>query len=631
MCRLGPVRVVVLSCLATLVVAPVGRAQQALPGPTPGEAKIWQALAEKTEFGFNEYPLDQAVQFIKERHGIEIQLDRRALEDAGLGSDTPITRVLKDISLRSALRLTLGEFDLTYVVRDGYLLITSKTEAENLLVSKVYPVSDLVSAKSDFQAPSRGPRRRDHHGALTQLVSQTVAPDTWDDVGGPGSIEIFRNGESLVVSQTTEVHEEIAELLAALRKTRDRQRALAAAIVRRPDIAGEARPAMRVKVYRLAPGNLGFPVFGPGKWGGMGGGVGGGMGMMNHNDLKAHSPRDEPAVDQKPAADTGLVAENPAAKQNNAPDQPQPSSPPEQPAPKAAPATPAMLDQKRLDAWAADLAALLPELIEPESWQPRGNGVARAAAGTIIVRQTDEIHDEIAGLLGQIVPFYVVPDPSADPARDAPLPPLATSGPQANWPQEAEPRPAAAEAQIEQALDQPAELDLAEVPLTDVVERLSQQYGIAVQLDQRALEDAGLGSDTPITRHVRDVSLREALKLVLGEFDLTYVIRNEVLLITSKTEAENMLVTKVYPVFDLVVCSGDEGHERSPLNYGPLMSLIQKTVAPDTWDDVGGPGPLKEFPNAGALVISQTTEVHEEIARQLRALRVAAAPPAADR
>jgi hypothetical protein len=35
--------------------------------------------------------------------------------------------------------------------------------------------------------------------------------------------------------------------------------------------------------------------------------------------------------------------------------------------------------------------------------------------------------------------------------------------------------------------------------------------------------------------------------------DLTYVIRDEVLMITSKTEAENMLSTKVYPVGDLVI------------------------------------------------------------------------------
>ncbi|HEX5445759.1 MAG TPA: hypothetical protein VFW87_18175, partial [Pirellulales bacterium] len=615
---------------------PVGRAQQtpvlqALPGPTPGNAKIWQALAEKTEFEFDGHPLRVVVDWVKSRHEIEVQLDMRALEDAGLGSDTPVTRVLQDISLRSALRLTLGEYELTYVVRDGYLLITSKTEAENLLVSKVYQVGDLVATKSDFQTPSRSARRSDPYRTLMQMVSETIAPDTWDDVGGPGSIEAFRNGESLVISQTSEAHEEIAEFLAALRKTRDKQRAVAAAIARRPEKADDARPEMRVKVYRLA---FGAPTAGRAGRGMMGGGMapmgrgmgGGGMGMMNHQDLTADAPPDEPQANDEPA--NQAPADKAAAEVNDAAAKPQPSQPKPAPPSKPASAAPPMFDPKQVEAWADELAALLPELVEPESWQPRGNGVARAAAGTIIVRQTAEIHEEVAELLGKIVPFSIAPDPGADPARDAALPPLATPGPQANWPQEAEPRPAGAVADIEQALDQSVEFAFEEAPLRNVADKLKAQYGIDVQLDMRALEDAGVGSDTPITRQLKNVSLREALKLLLGEFELTYVIRNEVLLITSKTEAGNMLITKVYPVFDLVVCSGDEGHERSPLNYGPLKSLVQSIVAPTSWGDVGGPGALEEFPIAGALVISQTMEVHEEIAQQLRALRAAATPPA---
>ncbi len=110
----------------------------------PSEAKIVAALDDKTEIEFVDQPLIDVVEYLKERHGIEIQLDNRALTDAGLGSDTPVTRNLKGISLRSALRLMLGEMDLTYVIRNEVLMITSKTEAENMLTTKVYPVADLV-------------------------------------------------------------------------------------------------------------------------------------------------------------------------------------------------------------------------------------------------------------------------------------------------------------------------------------------------------------------------------------------------------------------------------------------------------------------------------------------------------
>lgn len=114
-------------------------------------------------------------------------------------------------------------------------------------------------------------------------------------------------------------------------------------------------------------------------------------------------------------------------------------------------------------------------------------------------------------------------------------------------------QPGANEMKIMAALDEKTELDFAEQPLTDVLDYLKQRHDIEIQLDSRAIADEGLGSDVPITRSIKGITLRSALKLLLGELDLTYVIRNEVLFITSKTEALNMLSTRVYPVADLVM------------------------------------------------------------------------------
>ncbi|HVA47612.1 MAG TPA: hypothetical protein VNH11_14680 [Pirellulales bacterium] len=96
------------------------------PLPTEGEAKILAALGQATTVDFAEKPLGGVVDVLRQKHKIEIQLDHKALGDAGAGSDTPITVRLGDITLRSLLRLMLGQLDLTYVVRDGYLLITSQ-------------------------------------------------------------------------------------------------------------------------------------------------------------------------------------------------------------------------------------------------------------------------------------------------------------------------------------------------------------------------------------------------------------------------------------------------------------------------------------------------------------------------
>ncbi|HEX3725099.1 MAG TPA: hypothetical protein VHV08_02605, partial [Pirellulales bacterium] len=58
---------------------------------------------------------------------------------------------------------------------------------------------------------------------LVDLITTTVKPQTWDEVGGPGSISRFPNNLSLVISQTQDVHEEIVDLLEQLRRNQDLQ------------------------------------------------------------------------------------------------------------------------------------------------------------------------------------------------------------------------------------------------------------------------------------------------------------------------------------------------------------------------------------------------------------------------
>jgi len=115
-----------------------------LGSQNPTERKILSELKKPTELDFVDTPLSEVVNYLKDRHQIEIELDQRALQDVGVDTNTPITKSLRGISLRSALRLLLRELDLTYVIKDEVLLITTPEQAGNDLVLKVYPVADLV-------------------------------------------------------------------------------------------------------------------------------------------------------------------------------------------------------------------------------------------------------------------------------------------------------------------------------------------------------------------------------------------------------------------------------------------------------------------------------------------------------
>ena len=120
----------------------------------------------------------------------------------------------------------------------------------------------------------------------------------------------------------------------------------------------------------------------------------------------------------------------------------------------------------------------------------------------------------------------------------------------------------AAEKKIDEALDSPTQLEFIETPLQDVIDYLKDFHDIEIQIDKRALEGVGLGTDTPITKNLKGISLRSALKLLLREQDLTYVVQDEVLLITTQEEVENnpdYMSVKVYPVADLVLPIRDAG------------------------------------------------------------------------
>jgi general secretion pathway protein D len=78
--------------------------------------------------------------------------------------------------------------------------------------------------------PSRSPSPGAAGGAamadfdtLIELITSTIAPDSWDAVGGPGAVESFPTNLSLVISQTQDVHDQIADLLEQLRRLQDLQ------------------------------------------------------------------------------------------------------------------------------------------------------------------------------------------------------------------------------------------------------------------------------------------------------------------------------------------------------------------------------------------------------------------------
>lgn len=160
------------------------------------------------------------VDFLKDLLEIEIQLDIKVLDDVGVGTDTPVTISVKGISARSALNLVLRPLDLTWVIQDEVLLITTPEQAESLLLqTKVYDVTDLVPVaepkKEATDVPAAGAPAADDR------IPAFLRPSGVFEPSGPGgAVSIFRGPHSsaVILTASREVREEFEDLLGQLRK-----------------------------------------------------------------------------------------------------------------------------------------------------------------------------------------------------------------------------------------------------------------------------------------------------------------------------------------------------------------------------------------------------------------------------
>lgn len=265
------------------------------------EIRISNVLkSQKVDVKFNGRPLSEVLNYLSAAADVNITLDERAAAEQGVTSDTPVSLDLPTaISLGSALNLMLQKYNMTYMVKDEVVQVTTPTVRDKNLVQKTYYVADLVvpipnfvngyemglsaaighslqqatmaasaySKDKPWQVPTLVSTGADSTnpanimgqagmpnpagggaaggngmgipgigsgGAagggviadfepLIELIQTTISPESWDEVGGPGTMSEFRANLSLVVSNTQEVHEQIQALLDQLRRLQDLQ------------------------------------------------------------------------------------------------------------------------------------------------------------------------------------------------------------------------------------------------------------------------------------------------------------------------------------------------------------------------------------------------------------------------
>jgi uncharacterized membrane protein YgcG len=217
------------------------------------------------EVKFTGSTLKDSFDFLRDVSGANIHVNWRALEAAGVTGDTQVNVRLRDVPLHKVLTVLLNEAGvglLTYYTSDGVIEVTTAELADKEMVTKVYPVDDLIMEVPDFDnAPSfsledsqgsggsggssggsRGgggggggygggggggggggnsgftfggnggteqkektKTKTERADELVTMIRETIRPDIWREAGGPASIRYY-NG-NLVVTAPRSVHE----------------------------------------------------------------------------------------------------------------------------------------------------------------------------------------------------------------------------------------------------------------------------------------------------------------------------------------------------------------------------------------------------------------------------------------
>ncbi len=204
------------------------------------------------------------------------------------------------------------------------------------------------------------------------------------------------------------------------------------------------------------------------------------------------------------------------------------------------------------------------------------------------------------------------------------------------------------------------------VTLKDALDYVTDLSGANVNVNWKALEQAGVDKSTVVTMHLHDVTLRKALNVLLSQASsqndlLTYYVSENVIEITTREIADQMMVTKVYPIDDLLVDvpdytsipditqgsnsmsgqSGGTGGTSVGASSGSssggggsslfgssssssqtksvsktekaqqIIDLIEAVIRPDIWTTNGGKAQIRYF--NGSLIVTAPRSVHEEI------------------
>ncbi len=217
---------------ALLLAAPAAFAQEV---DEKKQEVLRKLSSQRISLDFEETFLEEIVDYLRSATGLNIIIHQDVLQRHG-EDELRFTIRLKNLRLKSALKLLLGMRNLTAIYREGVLVIVPRDAVNQAVITRVYDVRDLLFKIRDFPGPSvelAGPGGGsgaltgatftiDEEGDspitedfITEIITTNTAGNSWDE---NENVAITLVNGLLIVTQSGKAHREVQKLLNLLRQ-----------------------------------------------------------------------------------------------------------------------------------------------------------------------------------------------------------------------------------------------------------------------------------------------------------------------------------------------------------------------------------------------------------------------------
>jgi type II secretory pathway component GspD/PulD (secretin) len=184
----------------------------------------------KITVDFEDVKLPEALDYLRDVTGLNLVLLPKAMEKDG---ESKIRLKVKDLSVKSVLKLLIASRGLTATYRDGAIVVLPKEDLQDSTIMKMFDVRSMLVKLQDFAGPkvelaTPGKGAQSIGGVFTLdeprppvvdedfmilLIKENTGGGSWDS--NPKAAINMNNG-TLVVSQTPNVIREVESLLGLL-------------------------------------------------------------------------------------------------------------------------------------------------------------------------------------------------------------------------------------------------------------------------------------------------------------------------------------------------------------------------------------------------------------------------------